>query len=369
MVSAGQAQRKNISEENSLSSVNEGPLSCGRNTTLWCFSHSGAYSVSPTRWALAPADEPGFPTVVYRSGNQRCGAVITLLRDTRTQLAREEPEPRRPASTAARAAAFPPPTVPATATARAPSASRPRAPRRWSTQPRAAGGLGAGPRTPGADSAGAARAPTAPRPPAPRRSAAQPRAGDARGEWAGLGGIGAPETPGLRASLLPWRGFWGRPLLTEVLAGYSQEGARLGLEVRWRGGGAQIHPPLSLLNGGSAQWRMRRWLVERAAGTPLALDKAHRSDSGLESAPSVIKILRNLNLVLHRSEFCFSPQHLPGTSVDPESPPGQSLAECSGASLLARLFSHLWDVSLKRPFSPGWRALNKSIEKDYVSYD
>ena len=92
--------------------------------------------------------------------------------------------------------------------------------------------------------------------------------------------------------------------------------------------------------GGRAQWRMRGWLVERAAGTPLALDKAHGNDSGPKSRPSVIKILRNLNLVLQRGEFSFSP-HLSGASVDPKSPPGQSLAECFGTSRLARLFSHL----------------------------
>ena len=89
--------------------------------------------------------------------------------------------------------------------------------------------------------------------------------------------------------------------------------------------------------GGRAQWRMRGWLVERAAGTPLALDKAHGNDSGPKSRPSVIKILRNLNLVLHRGEFSFSP-HLSGASVRPkvptwpvtsrmlwDQPPGQTL--------------------------------------------
>ena len=63
-----------------------------------------------------------------------------------------------------------------------------------------------------------------------------------------------------------------------------------------------------------------RVAVKRAAGTPLALDKAHGSDSGLESGPSVIKILRNLNLVLHRAEFSFSPQHLSGGLCRPRVP-------------------------------------------------
>ena len=70
VVSAGQAQRKNVSEESSLKRVNEAPLSCGKSAILGRFSHPGADLTSPAQWALAQAGEPGFPARAYRRGTR-----------------------------------------------------------------------------------------------------------------------------------------------------------------------------------------------------------------------------------------------------------------------------------------------------------